>query len=86
MPQEQFIGNVILAVITLGSFLAIVQKFTQPINDLKVVIQELRDCINDLKNDNATQNKRLEKHGIEIDDLKERVGRIEIKVDMYHNE
>ena len=86
MPQEQFIGNVIMVVITLGSFIAVIQKFTQPINDLKIVIQELRDCIVNLKSDNELQNKRLEKHGVEIDELKDRVGKVETKVKMYHKE
>lgn len=35
MNEAQFVGNVILALITLGSFVAIINKFTQPINELK---------------------------------------------------
>ena len=59
MDQTQFLGYLVTAIITLGAFVAVIQKLTQPINDLKVVIQELRDCINSLKTDNATQNRRL---------------------------
>lgn len=86
MEETQFLGYLVTAVITLGSFVAVIQKLTQPINDLKVVIQELRDCISSLKTDNATQNRRLDEHGKEIDILKERIGKAETKIDMYHKE
>lgn len=84
MEETQFLGYLVTAVITLGAFIAVIQKLTQPINDLKVVIQELRDCISSLKNDNATQNRRLDDHGREIEDLKDRMGRAETKIEMYH--
>lgn len=86
MPQEQLLGNIVMVVITLGSFIAVIQKFTQPIQELKIVIQELRDCISTLRNDNEVQNKRIEKHGLEIDDLKTRVGNVETKMKMYHKD
>lgn len=85
MEQTQFLGYLVTAIITLGSFVAVIQKLTQPINDLKVVIQELRDCINSLKTDNATQNRRLDEHGKDIDDLKDRMTKAETKINMYHN-
>lgn len=75
-----------MAIVTLGGFITIILKMTQPINDLRVVIQELRDCINSLKNDNSTQSKRLDKHGEAIDKLNNRVGNIETKISMYHKE
>lgn len=84
MEETQFLGYLITAVITLGAFVAVIQKLTQPINDLKVVIQELRDCISSLKTDNATQNRRLEEQGREIDDLKDRMTKAETKINMYH--
>lgn len=84
MEQTQFLGYLVTAIITLGSFVAVIQKLTQPINDLKVVIQELRDCISSLKTDNATQNRRLDEHGKDIDDLKDRMTKAETKINMYH--
>ena len=84
MDEAQMIGYVVLVVITLGSFITVIQRFTQPINDLKVVIQELRDCINVLKNDNETQNRRITEHGKDIDQLKMDVGELKTKMDMYH--
>lgn len=84
MEETQFLGYLVTAVITLGAFVAVIQKLTQPINDLKVVIQELRDCISSLTTDNATQNRRLEVQGKEIDDLKDRMTKAETKINMYH--
>lgn len=84
MDEMQLLGYAVTIVITLGAFIAVIQKLTQPINDLKIVIQELKDCIGSLKNDNIIQNQRIEKHGEEIDNLKSRVGNIETKIDMYH--
>ena len=84
MDQTTMIGSVVLVVITLGSFITVISKFTQPINELKIVIQELRDCISTLRNDNAIHNKRLDKHGDEIDELKGRVSKVETKMELYH--
>lgn len=86
MNEAQFVGNVVLTVITLGSFVAIINKFTQPINELKIVIEKLNSCIEHIKEDEAIQNKRLEKHGIEIDDLKTRIGKVETKLDVTSEE
>lgn len=86
MNEAQFVGNVVLTLITLGSFVAIINKFTQPINELKIVIEKLNSCIEHIKEDEAIQNKRLEKHGIEIDDLKSRIGKVEIKLEVTNEE
>lgn len=86
MNEAQFVGNVILALITLGSFIAIINKFTQPINELKIVIEKLNSCIEHIKEDEAVQNKRLEKHGMEIDDLKTRIGKVETKLEVTNEE
>ena len=45
MDDLQFVGNVVTAVITLGGFIAVIIKFIQPINDLRVVIQKLNECV-----------------------------------------
>lgn len=82
MDNIQFIGTLISAVITLGAFVAIIMKFIQPINDLRIVIQKLNDIIDSLKKDNDTQNRRIEKHGEQIDKLDRRVGKIETKIKM----
>lgn len=86
MNEMQFIGYLISAVITLGGFVAVIMKFIQPINDLRVVIQKLNDNIDMLKSDNENHDKRIEKHGQEIDKLDTRVGKLETKMDLYHKE
>ena len=82
MDEIQFLGYLIMALITLGSFIAVIMKFVQPINELRVVIQKLNDNIDSLKNDNVVQNKRIDRHGERIDQLDNRVGKIEMKIEM----
>ena len=86
MDEMQFLGYLISAVITLGGFIAIIMKFIQPINDLRVVIQKLNDNIDAIKNQNETHEKRITQHGKEIDKLDTRVGTLETKMGMYHGE
>ncbi len=86
MEEVQLIGYAVLAIITLGSFIGVIWKFTQPINDLKIVIQKLNDNIDAMKKVNDSHEKRLEKHGDEIDNLDHRVGKLETKVHIYHND
>ena len=82
MDEIQFLGYLIMALITLGSFIAVIMKFVQPINELSVVIQKLDDTIDSLKKDNAAQSKRIDRHGERIDQLDNRVGKIETKIEM----
>lgn len=84
MEQVQIIGYAVTVIITLGSFIAVIQKFTQPINELKIVIQKLNDNIDTLRRDNDAQNKRLDRHRAEIEDLQIRVNNVETKMEMYH--
>lgn len=84
MDETMIVGYAVIALITLGSFITLVLKFTHPINELRVVIQKLNDNIDTLKSDNTTHENRLNKHGEEIDKLDRRVGKIETKMDMYH--
>lgn len=84
MNELEILGYIISAVITLGGFVAVIMKFVQPINELRIVIQKLNDAIDTLKNDNAHQNKQIEKHDEQIDKLDQRVGTLETKMDMYH--
>ena len=86
MDETQFLGYLISAIITLGAFVAVIMKFTQPINDLRVVIQKLNDAIDSMKLDNDAQNRRIEKHGEQIDKLDRRVGKIETKIEMRRSD
>ena len=84
MDTTQFLGYLVSAIITLGGFVAIIMKFVQPINDLRIVIQKLNDNIDSIKNQNETHERRITQHGQEIDKLDNRVGKLETKMDMYH--
>lgn len=86
MNEVEFVGYLVSALITLGGFIAVIMKFIQPINELRLVIQKLNDTIDALKDDTDILNKRIEKHGEQIDDLDHRVGKIETKIEMYHKE
>ena len=84
--EALLIGYAVLAIITLGSFVGLVLKFTQPINELRVVIQKLNDNIDTLKSDNTNHSKRLDNHGEQIEKLDNRVGKLETKMNIYHKE
>lgn len=84
MDEVQFIGEAIKTVITLGSFVAVVIKFIQPINELRIVIQKLNDKIDAMTKDNENHEKRLNKHGDRLDDHEQRLGTLETRVSMYH--
>lgn len=86
MNETLLIGYAVTAVVILGGFIAVVQKFTQPINDLKVVMQRLIDTMDNLEKANDAQNKRLDKHGEEIDELRGEVKTIKAKMSLYHKE
>lgn len=85
MDETQFLGYLVSAIITLGAFIVVIQRLTQPINDLRVVIQELRDCVKALRDDNDYHDRKIEAHGKEINDLKGRVDKVELQVKMYHD-
>lgn len=86
MDETQILGYLILAFVTLGSFIGIIIKFTQPINDLRVVIQKLNDNIDALKNTDDQQAKKIEQHDVQIGKLGHRVDKLETKVVMYHHD
>lgn len=86
MDETQFLGYLVLAIVTLGAFIAVIMKFIQPINDLRVVIQKLNDNIDSLKSTNSQHTKKIEQHDVQIGKLDRRVGRLETKVIMYHND
>ena len=84
MNESEFLGYLVVAIVTLGSFVSVVQKFTKPVNDLKDTINDLKTCLTILSENNDTQNKRLDLHGQEIDNLKLDVGKVKTKIDVYH--
>lgn len=86
MEEITVLGYVLLAFITIIGFIVSIINLTRPINDLRIAVQELRGCIESLKESETTQNARIETHGNEIDELKIKVGKLETKINLYHEE
>lgn len=86
MDEMQYLGIVITALITLGSFIALIMKFVQPINELRVVIQKLNDRLDAKNEQDDTRDKRIDAHGAHLDNLDGRVGKLETKMNIYHKE
>lgn len=86
MSETEFLGYAVLAIVTLGSFIAVVMKIIQPVNDLRVVIQKLNDIIETMKRDNETQTKQISKNTENINNLDNRVGKLETRFEFYHKE
>ena len=78
------LGAVLLAIITLGSFVTLIIKLMGPINQLNLAVQELRDLIRTQKEQLDIQNRRLEEHGKAIDQLTLNLERLKTQVHMYH--
>lgn len=85
MNELEVVGLLVGGIIVLGSFIAVILKFTQPINELRVVIQKLLDKLETLSSDNADHGKRLDDHDDKFNKLDGRVGKLETKMDMYHS-
>lgn len=86
MGEMEFLGLLIVSIITLGGFIALVLKFTQPINELRVVIQKLIDKLDTLSGDTAKQETRLNDHDNHFVKLDGRVDKLETRMDMYHHD
>ena len=86
IDQTQFLGYLVLSIITLGSFVTLIFKLSKPINNLNLVIQELKICVNNLKDSNLQITDRLNPHSEKIDTLDKRLNQMETKMSLYHKE
>ena len=82
MDDVILIGYAVTAVVVLGGFIGVIMKFTQPINDLRVVIQKLNDKIDSMIEDANELKTRVGEHGKEIDALGTRVCTIETRINL----
>lgn len=80
------LGYGVSIVITLGAFVAVIQKFTEPINELRIVMQKVLDRLDHFDEEKDTHKKRLDNHGERLDTLDRRVGKLETKIELYHKE
>lgn len=86
MEQAQLIGYGVIALSTILGFIVTVLKFIQPINELRIVIQELKDCITNIIKDNARNTERLDKQRDQIEQLQKDVAEIKLMMNVYHKE
>ena len=88
MEDMQFLGYLITGLGVIITFMVSVTKigdrFAKPINELRLVMQKLSDVIDAMKEDNVSQTRRLDRHGEQIDKLDNRIGKLEVKMDIYH--
>lgn len=85
MENATIIGYVMLAMISIGSFVILVIKFTKPINDLRVVIERLNTLITELKSANEKNRHDIEEIHSRINKINTKVDELAIKVSLYHN-
>lgn len=86
MDEIQLAGYAVTAVVILGGFISIINKFTQPINDLRVVIQKLNDRIDAMIRDDDKRDKTIERHGNKIEELDDRVHKVETTIAIHHKD
>ena len=90
MDDMAFLGYLITGLGVIIAFVTSVAKvgnqFTQPLNELRIVIQKLNDSIDAMKEDSISQSRRLDRHGEHLDKLDNRVGKLEVKMDIFHGD
>lgn len=84
MNEMEVLGMVLTAIITIAGLVSLIVSFIKPINELRVVIQKLNDSIDAIRNDHDIYERRLNKHSEKLDDLDDRMGKMETKMDFYH--
>ena len=81
MNEAEMIGWIVLALITLGTFIAIIIKIMRPINELNISIQKLNDRIENMNTLDDIRDQKLKAHGLRIDDHEIRLTKIETRHD-----
>jgi CHASE3 domain sensor protein len=85
--METILGYIVLGLAALlGLFITFQKLFTEPVNALNITMQQLIGKIDALTKDDERQNETLSEHGKQINDLHDRVGKVETKMEMYHKE
>lgn len=69
MGETEFLGTLVLGLVTLASLFAVLLKCVKPINDLNINIIKLTDAIEKLMENDKRQDDRIREHGKQIDDL-----------------
>lgn len=84
MEYYTIVGMVMICLIALGGIYFTVranaEKDQKPIHDLNINIVKLSESIDNMKENDSIRDKRIEKHGEEIDMLEKIVDRHEIRL------
>ena len=90
MDYYMIVGMVVVAVIAIFGFTNSIKKETikeqNIFLDLKVCITQLTDEIKSMNDTNKNHEKRIEKHGMQIDALGKRMTEVEHKQFMFDSE
>ena len=90
MDYYMIVGMVVVAVIAIFGFTNSIKKETikeqNIFLDLKVCITQLTDEIKSMNDTNKNHEKRIEKHGMQIDALGNRMTEVEHKQFMFDSE
>lgn len=80
VQQAQIIGYSVLVIITLGSFATLIFKISAPITRLQVAVEKLTPILDNINSDLNSLANRVSIHGKEIDELRDRIIRLEEKL------
>lgn len=80
VQQAQIIGYSVLVIITLGSFVTLIFKISAPITRLQVAVEKLTPILDNINSDLNSLANRVSIHGKEIDELRDRIIRLEEKL------
>ena len=85
--SAQMIGYAVLVLITLGSFGGLIFKISAPITRLQVAVEKLTPILDNINSDLNSLANRVSIHGKEIDELRDRIIRLEEKLNGFtrHN-
>lgn len=86
MNELEVVGLLVGGIIVLGSFIAVIIKLMQPINELRVAVQRFTDKLDTLIESDKAKNKRLDEHDEKFEKMNERIAMLETKMCMYHHD
>lgn len=87
MTTNETVGLFFVAIIPIvGGLVALIKTFTSPINKLEIAIERLIVMLEQMKHDDRNRDKRLDKHGEEIEDLQKNVQDLDHRVCIIERE
>ncbi len=78
--EAQVIGYGVLVLCTLGGFGGLILKISSPITKLQIAVERLTPILDNITVELNSLSTRVAEHGKEIDELRERIIRLEEKL------